>query len=286
MEKNNPNLWSLHGATKNINFIKSIVYRFFETLEVASLPHSKPALISMLDPKVRLTAPLGFFSGPDSVVDFARQFATSSVSFEVQDINVFPCGVGLFTAQTQIIFHQKNDAGEQESYRLLFEADIQKKGNLDFHFLRISIKNQEKLEADFESNYAINRTKSLVFYCMGLIEFKIGERKHLAEILHDDFEIFPLQSEPIRQLDGLLRWIVEFNNLLQIQSICPVNFKQKNAQSDGFEVEFDLLFECKNDEDKGMNPLSKNQWALSNDINERFARIKRIQVERLEPIFI
>ena len=121
---------------------------------------------------------------------------------------------------------------------------------------------------------------------MGIIEKNVTEVSLFEDCFEEEFEIQPLRHDIINSTDGISPWIQSIHDYWNNLSLNPVNIEVNADKEDTIYIKFDLLMEGENEHGKDLSSLSKNEWVVSNDINESFARVKLIKVERLDPIFI
>lgn len=277
-----------HGKTKASNLVKSAVYGWFQLFERPITTARLDCQMTLLDDNVRILTSIGAVYGKSHFPIILEMLDKQKSAFQFDNINVYPCGVGLYTAQCSISYQSEDSKGKTTSLNLNFEADLKKHDDLKYKFIRIRIKNIGESQTDFKDSYATNRSTSLIHHCMGLIESNIKNPEILNDCLLSDFVVFPLNSGQINDKDQLINWISKINDLLKDVAITPVNINVKSIATSAteFRIEFDLLFEGKNGNGKQRNSLSKNIWIVKDDPNNFLPKIRSILVEKLEPIFI
>ncbi len=278
--------WPLHGHTREANFIKSTLYKWLQLWELPFSVEKSKFQMDLLAENIKILSPLGLVTGKNDFINIFGKAGDFIADFVLSDINIYPCGVGTYTAQAVCQYKRTFSDGTSENFVLQIEADLMKINPLKFIFQRIIIKKTEEAFRQTINTYERNRASEVIYYCMGIIEHNISDPKFYRDCFAKEFTIYPLQSAIIKNENDLNNWITGINGKLKGISIDPVNLQIVELPGHEIEVKFDLLFIGKNHEGQTVNSLSKNCWTLENDSHEAFARIKSIHVEKLEPIFI
>ncbi len=278
----------LYGKTKAANFVKSAVYRWFQLYERPLSPNRISCQMDLLDERVRIISAVGKVYGKEHFSAELLKFNNRKNSFVIENINVYPCGINMYTAQTTVFYNGVNATGENKSYMLTFEADLKRLDDISYTFLRIKLKTKKEVKGNFVDAHSQNRSLGLIHYCMGLIEHQVKDPGVLKSCFLPEFTVQPLGCNPIHERTELIQWISNINGLIQGVQISPVNITvEEIIDSDKFyDVQFDLLFEGYNSAGIFKNSLSKNRWIIKDNANDCLPKIKSIEVEKLEPIFI
>ncbi len=278
----------LHGKTRAANMVKSAVYRWFQLYEGSFNADRIGCQLDIMDDKVKIISALGLVSGKLHFSSELSRMDNTENAFHLGEINVYPCGVGMYSAQTEVIYQGKDSSGETRFFVLNFEADLKKLNDLTYKFIRIKLKTQKEFSGQFEEAYPMNRSLSLIYHCMGLIEHQLKDASQLTNCFLPKFTVYPLDHDQLNEPEQLISWITEINERIKGVSITPANVLIQKSTSDEFifHVQFDLLFEGINSEGRIRNSLSKNNWVVKDNPNDCLPKVQTIKVEKLEPIYI
>ena len=280
------NYLNIQNPNKAANFIKSALYKWFQLFERPITTERIQLQMDLLANDVSIITSLGSIKGKSNFPNQMSIFNNWTLANHIAEIDIYPVGVRMYSALTKSDYHVIHPDGNVKNYTVQFEADLKLNDDLNCEFHRIVIKSVANANDKFKDNYALHRASDVVCYCMGMIEKNVIDSSLFENCFESDFEIQPLKNTSINSLSSILVWIEELNKTWANLSLNPVNISVHTSPDDEIEVKFDLLMEGVDMNGKSVSSLSKNQWLLSNDINEAFARVKLIRVEKLEPIFI
>lgn len=149
-------------------------------------------------------------------------------------------------------------------------------------FTEINIaQNSEGLTEKFEDAYVRNRLLSLVHYWLALIEDPSRNPEPVRELLADEFSL-NFSSGAITDFDGFETWLAGPGSSIDASTHEIGNFTYKPLDNSRYSlsVEFDWTGILPNGDEMVARTL--HNWAVSNDLTERFARIEQVDVEVLE----
>ena len=280
------NYLNVQNPNRAANFVKSSLYKWFQLFERTLTKERVKLQMDLLADDVKIITSLGSIYGKKDFPNRLAIFENWTLANHIADIDIYPSGVRLYTAKTTSSYHVIHPDGQIKNYSVQFEADLKLNDDFTCIFQRIVIKSEGNDNDQFTDVYHQHRANDVIHYCMGMIEKNVEDSTLFEDCFADTFEIQPLKNEPINSIEGISPWVQSLHNKWSSLSLNPVNIDAQTISDDEIVVKFDLLMEGKTDDGKTMSSLSKNQWILSNKINEAFARVKLIQVEKLEPIFI
>ncbi len=134
---------------------------------------------------------------------------------------------------------------------------------------------------DYADAYPENRMRSLVHAWLSFIEDPDRDPKPMREILADEFQL-NFSSGPIRSFEEFKAWLAGPASQVEASTHVLENFSVNGK--DGLytvAVDFDWAGLLPNGGE--LVAKTRHTWAVTNDVNERFARIKTMDVEILEP---
>ena len=147
--------------------------------------------------------------------------------------------------------------------------------------VRIEQNNESTAEA-FDDAYATNRMLSLVHYWLALIEDPARNPEPVQELLADDFSL-NFSSGAITDFDGFRAWLAGPGSQVAASTHVIGDFAVALQDDETYQVT--MTFDWAGITPDGTELVAKTQhiWGVENDVAERFARIKSMDVEVLEP---
>lgn len=140
----------------------------------------------------------------------------------------------------------------------------------------------EPVADEFEDAYAANRVRSLAHYWLALIEDPARNAEPVREILAKDF-VLNFSSGAITDFDGFAAWLAGPGSQVVASTHIMSNFAVEGQGDEAYRltVDFDWAGILPNGSE--LVAKTRHTWDIENDVTERFARIKRMDVEVLEP---
>ncbi len=171
-----------------------------------------------------------------------------------------------------------NTKGEQNNYTFFYNTKSKKSGE-DFVFTDINISVQSKNKTtDFVSTYAENRGQALLCEWNSHVEALDGNAQPFKALLADNFALhFP--SGTVDSWEEFDTWLNGApTNLKKSSHIVPYfSAKKTGENSYVLTIHFDWKGITKND--KTMKMQTKHTWKITDNPNEKFARLVDMKVE-------
>ena len=138
------------------------------------------------------------------------------------------------------------------------------------------------IQPEYKDAYANNRMLSLVHYWLALIEDPSRNPEPVKEILADNFSL-NFSSGAITDFNGFKKWLAGPASQVAASTHILRNFSAEKIKQNEYTLSVD--FEWFGILPNGAELVAKtrHRWTASNDVTERFARIKTVDVEVLEP---
>ena len=150
-------------------------------------------------------------------------------------------------------------------------------------FQSISIaQNSEGTADNFTPAYAKNRVLSLVHYWLTLIEDPSRNPQPVEEILADSFSL-NFSSGAITTFDGFKAWLAGPGSMVTASTHKIGDFTIKETGENTYEASMTFDWNGLLPDGKEMTAKTAHTWQIVDDPTERFARIKTVDVEVLEP---
>lgn len=139
----------------------------------------------------------------------------------------------------------------------------------------------ENGDAAFEDAYAANRMLSLVHYWLALIEDPARDPEPVREILADTFSL-NFSSGAITDFEGFKDWLAGPGSQVAASTHVVENFSARHVEGQTYALSVDFDWTGITPDGTVLVAKTRHNWTAVNDVTERFARIKTVDVEVLE----
>ncbi|WP_299302981.1 hypothetical protein [uncultured Litoreibacter sp.] len=135
----------------------------------------------------------------------------------------------------------------------------------------------------YSDAYADNRMLSLVHYWLALIEDPSRNPDPVREILADGFSL-NFSSGAITDFEGFKAWLAGPGSQVAASTHLLEYFSASGPDADGlYSLSVDFDWHGLLPDGTELVAKTRHNWTATNDVTERFARIKSVDVEVLEP---
>ena len=134
----------------------------------------------------------------------------------------------------------------------------------------------------FRDAYALNRTLSLVHYWLAIIEDPARDPEPAREILADGFTL-DFSSGAITDFEGFAAWLAGPGSQVAASTHEIEGFAVMETGENAYDVTMEFDWAGITPDGTELVARTRHSWQVVNDPTERFARIKRVGVEVLEP---
>ncbi|QBF32646.1 hypothetical protein [Thalassococcus sp. S3] len=142
--------------------------------------------------------------------------------------------------------------------------------------------NSDGVAEKFIPEYGTNRMLSLVHYWLALIEDPARNPEPVREILAEDFSL-NFSSGAITDFDGFKAWLAGPASAVKASTHEIGAFAQESTGENTYEVTMTFDWNGIAQDDTHLLAKTRHVWLVEDDPTERFARIKTVDVEMLEP---
>ncbi|MDI9310338.1 MAG: hypothetical protein QM535_08985, partial [Limnohabitans sp.] len=133
----------------------------------------------------------------------------------------------------------------------------------------------------FEEAYTENRAKSFMHYWLYLMECPVVDK--FKELLDENFILNLSSGETISEFEAFRIWLESSSSKLITSTHSYKNLEIINNQNNTISVKVNLEWKGITVENKKMIAETHHKWTLSNDTEERFARMKQMNVTIVKP---
>ena len=176
-----------------------------------------------------------------------------------------------------------NPDGSLRAARLKYTTQLQSSDTVLPKFTALTIEPIAATDTkQFVDTYPENRLKSLAYYWLALVEDPARRFDPFKEILAADFKL-DFSSGVIPDMEGFEKWFRGPASAVAASThrIRAFNFSQ--VASGAYEVKMDLDWQGILPNGIELAAKTRHTWLVQDDVKERFARIKNVQVQVLQP---
>jgi len=153
-------------------------------------------------------------------------------------------------------------------------------------FTKIDIKPmQGNTTETFIDAYAENRLKSLMYYWLAIVEHPDRRSEPAHEILSQDFSL-NFSSNKIKDLDALSEWFAGPASSVAFTTHKPEKFSYQKLSDNNYTLSVEFAWNGILPNTKAMTARTKHTWQVIDNPQDRFAKIKNIDVEILVPFSV
>lgn len=150
-----------------------------------------------------------------------------------------------------------------------------------FTDIRIA-QNSDGTQETFVSAYGENRVRSLVHYWLALIEDPARNPEPVREILAEGVSL-NFSSGTITDFEGFKAWLAGPASQVKASTHTIGDFAQEAAGDNTYRATMTFDWNGILPDDTELTAKTRHTWVIVDDPNDRFAKIKTIDVEVLEP---
>ncbi|SFJ89443.1 hypothetical protein [Jannaschia pohangensis] len=242
--------------------------------------------LDILTPDVTVTSGLGTANGHEEYAARVTQLpATWNNAHHVGSTEIVHSEDGAMTLTAQIVYQNlgmlPDGAARQADLTYAVEL-VPGEGVLPLLSSVVITQNGEPVSGEFRDAYAENRVLSLVHYWLALIEDPARDPEPVREILVDAFSL-NFSSGAITDFNGFADWLAGPGSQIAASTHVISNFSVEETGDNTYAMTVDFDWSGILPDDSVMVARTRHSWAVVNDPTERFARIKAVDVEVLEP---
>jgi hypothetical protein len=266
-----------HAATAQL-------YRWYQYYENSAIGINNQ--LDILDPLVSVKSGLGEVKGHDayrSRVDALpnswknAHFVRSAV-FSLADDGSQRLKAGI----TYLNQGMKPD-GSVRTAELTYETVLKPGLTVLPKFEKIAItQHSEGQVGEFKPAYGDNRLLSLVHYWLAIIEDPARNPEPAREVLADKFSL-NFSSGAVTDFNGFKAWLAGPGSQVTASTHVISNFSQEKTADNQYRLSVDFDWEGILPNGQSMTAKTRHRWAVQDNPTERFARIKSVDVEVLNP---
>ena len=189
--------------------------------------------------------------------------------------------------EADIIYENIRPDGSEYSYKIHYNTILKLRENDLPVFTKVNLAPTGTIEEfKFNKAYGENRAKSFMHYWLYLMETVRDNKEKFSELLADGFALDLSTAGVIDTLEGFDKWLDQAVSMVKDSAHFVENFSVVENDDNTIEVSVDFNWEGISIDDKPMVAKTHHQWVLENNMDERFARMKKMKVTAITPFQI
>lgn len=264
---------------------KTQYYRWYQLYERPMNQQRINNQMNLFTDDIIVESSAGIMQGKENYPERLSVYKGWKNAHHVQNISLIENKDGKNQIVADIKYQNIQPDGRKASYTIDYKMEFQKFSNELPKLTKVTIKPTGETQDTFEDAYPNNRVNSLMYYWLSNMEQLDGNVKPFEELLTDDFEL-NFSTAPIKSIKELETWLNGIPKQLSQSSHYPENLSIRVIDNSTFKVSvtFDWYGIAKNGQKMKAKTLHK--WTVVDNPNERFAKIKKVDVKQVEPLSI
>ena len=193
----------------------------------------------------------------------------------------------LVALEADLLYQNIRPDQSRYSYSLHYSTILQiRKGELPvFTIVKITPTGNEDVKI-FDDAYIENRARSFMYYWCYCIETSNGNSGLFRELLAEQFELHLSASNVAGDLQKFDEWIASNSSQIIYSAHYPKNFSAKENEDKTISVIVDFDWQGLSVNNEAMNGETHHEWVLENNMDERFAKMKRMEITQIKPFAV
>ncbi len=259
-------------------------YRWYQVYEI---PFNQARINNQLDilsDDVEIITPNGISNGKSSVAARLSKFEGWKNAHHVQNITVVPSQDDTLLLEADIVYQSMRPDSDLEhvvhytTVLKLRDNDLPVFTNIKMTYAKqVDPLKKNTARINFQNTYVENRAKSFMHYWLYLM--KTENNHHLfKELLAQDFKLRPGTGVEIDNFEKFDAWLNSIPKHIKQGSHYPKNISIKECTDHTIRIGFYFEWHSESATAEQVTTLTHNEWVLENNPDERFARIKQMNV--------
>jgi hypothetical protein len=281
----------LHSVEQDI-FLKSsnhhlALTQYYRWFQIYERPFSEMRIhhqLGILSESIVVESIANTLKGKSEYKDRLKVYEGSQNAHHVQHATVLQLDENTLQLKAKILYQgiQKN-AQAMNAY-LHYDAFLSLQANELPCFTNIKITMLEQCNPpSFKDSYAFNRAASLMHRWLYQIESQERGADDFKELLADHFELVLSGSHTINTWEQFKAWIDNIDKRIKHSAHAEKNFSVSENEDGTINMNVEFDWQGVSIDGKPMTAATRHTWVIENDLNERFAKIKRMVVDQVRP---
>jgi hypothetical protein len=272
---------------KNNHLALTQYHRWYQVYEV---PFTKARINNQMDilaTDVEITTSAGTSKGSAELPERLKVYEGWQNSHHVQNTQVALLDDHTLKLEADILYQNIRPDNSRYSYTIHYQITLELRNNELPVFKTVTIQPTGTIEnPQFESAYANNRAKSFMHYWLYLMETVAFNRIKFKELLAENFELNMSTTSKIESLEKFNEWAVTIPQQILESGHYPKKFSTQENNDSTISVSVNFDWEGISIDNKPMVDETHHEWVLENNLDERFARMKKMTVTQIRPFAV
>jgi hypothetical protein len=282
-EKNHENTLNMNKS-KNAHLAKAQLYRWYQLYEREMNEKRIENQMQILADDVVIKSAAGEMRGKENYPARLSVYEGWQNAHHVQTVEVAETKNGLLNMEADIRYQNIQPDGQKKTYTIHYSTLLTKSSEILPLFSSIEIKPTGETKDEFEDAYPVNRIKSLMHYWLALMENLDGDFLPFKELLTDNFLLNFSTASEINSIEKLHARLNGTPKSLLQSSHCPEKFSVKKIMENEYEMTVEFDWKGVGKDGNKMTARTRHVWYIIDNLNDRFAKIKRADVTQIEAL--
>jgi hypothetical protein len=276
---------NIFNTEQQTHLVLAQYYRWYQVYEVPFTTERINNQKDILSEDVEISTQNGTTKGKEGLEDRLNVYKGWQNAHHVQNTTVKELPDGNLSLEADIMYQNIRPDDSKYSCFLHYSTQLQQRENDLPIFTKLDLKATGVIEEfKFESAYPENRTKSFMHYWLYLMENPDAEK--FKELLATDFSLQLSSNENITTFLKFEEWLKSISARILTSIHSYKNFKVTDNKDNTFTVLVDFDWKGINVDKEKIIAETHHEWLLTNNMDERFARMKTMKVTVLKPFQI
>ncbi|MDI9363540.1 MAG: hypothetical protein QM541_01220 [Flavobacterium sp.] len=260
-------------------------HRWYQVYEIPFTQNTIANQKDILSDDVEIISQNGTTKGKEGLEDRLRVFTGWRNAHHVQKTEIKLLDDGNISLEADILYQNIRPDDSKYSYNLHYSTLLQQRENNLPVFKMLKLQPTGIVDDfKFEEGYTENRAKSFMHYWLYLMERPNVEK--FKELLDENFILHLSSGENISDFAAFKTWLESSSSKLKTSTHSYKNLEIVNNQDSTISVKVNFEWKGITVDAKKMIAETHHEWTLSNNTEERFARMKQMNVTLVTPFKI
>ncbi|WP_298509955.1 hypothetical protein [uncultured Kordia sp.] len=271
--------------TLQIHLAKTQYYRWYQLYERPMTDARIRNQLELLAEDILLQSAAGEMRGKESYPERLKVYEGWQNAHHVQEISIQEHEDGFLQLNASIRYQNIKPDGEKASYTIDYTINFESFERSLPQFKTVKITPTGQTNDIFADAYPENRCKASMHYWLANMEQCDGNATPFVELLADRFEL-NFSSGKVSSIEELSTWLNGAPKHMKESNHHPENFKVTVIDKNTYEINVEFDWNGITLDDKKMIARTAHHWILTDNPEERFARIKTMNVTALVPFTV
>lgn len=272
---------------KNNHLALAQYYRWYQVYEVPFTEARINNQADILDEDIEISSMAGTTKGKDGLGDRLRLFEGWKNAHHVQNTETKFLNENELSLEADILYQNIRPDDSRYSYTIHYSTILKLRENDLPVFTKVNLIGTGNIdEPKFEVAYPENRAKSFMHYWLYLMETVGVNGAKFKELLANEFELDLSTIGKIETLETFEQWIATIPNQIKDSAHYVKNFSVRENEDNTLSVSVNFEWEGISADNKSMIAETHHEWILENNLDERFARMKKMKVIQKKPFTV